>query len=199
VSYAETALADTNVVCYLTGGNDDHQEVLAFAETDHVRNPDNKVVNISDKHEMANLGWSNPTPWKTPRECSEEELEKRINDMVHQIRDMPNALFNFHIPPINSSLDTCPMLDDSVNPPKPVFRGGQQVLMGGGSSAVRHSVEHYQPLLVVSGHIHESRGLIKIGRTTCVNPGSEYGEGILRGVILNIGDGKLVSYQFTSG
>jgi hypothetical protein len=49
------------------------------------------------------------------------------------------------------------------------------------------------------GHIHESRGIVKIGRTTVVNPGSEYGEGILRGTIVNLQDGKVLGFQFISG
>jgi Icc-related predicted phosphoesterase len=40
---------------------------------------------------------------------------------------------------------------------------------------------------------------MKIGRTVCANPGSEYAEGVLRGVLLNLADGKVESYQLTSG
>ena len=41
------------------------------------------------------------------------------------------------------------------------------------------------------GHIHESVGYREIGRTLCVNPGSEYREGILKGFVINIEDGKV--------
>ena len=50
-----------------------------------------------------------------------------------------------------------------------------------GSKAVRQLIEKDQPLIGLHGHIHEARGFVKIGRTLCINPGSEYGEGVLRG------------------
>jgi hypothetical protein len=60
-------------------------------------------------------------------------------------------------------------------------------------------IQKYQPFLSLHGHIHESRGIQKVGKTTMINPGSEYSEGILRGVILEIDKGKLKDYIFTSG
>jgi len=49
------------------------------------------------------------------------------------------------------------------------------------------------------GHIHESRGTTRIGRTVVINPGSEYQMGVLRGAIVNIADKKVLSWQLTSG
>jgi Icc-related predicted phosphoesterase len=73
------------------------------------------------------------------------------------------------------------------------------VMFGAGSQAVRSAIEQHQPLLSLHGHIHESRAVIKIGRTTAVNPGSEYGEGILRGVIVTLAGDQVLSTQMTSG
>src|ERR1700760_1547096 len=56
-----------------------------------------------------------------------------------------------------------------------------------GSTAVRKIIEHYQPLLAVHGHIHESGGERRIGDTLCINPGSEANHGILRGYLIDIG------------
>jgi Icc-related predicted phosphoesterase len=56
-----------------------------------------------------------------------------------------------------------------------------------------------QPTLSLHGHIHESRGMARIGRTVALNPGSEYSEGILRGVLVKLGRGRVEEYQFTSG
>ncbi len=72
-------------------------------------------------------------------------------------------------------------------------------MFGAGSKAVSDAIERYQPLLSLHGHIHESRGAIKLGRTLAINPGSEYGEGILRGAIINIAGSEIESYQLTSG
>jgi len=50
-----------------------------------------------------------------------------------------------------------------------------------------------------SAKLDESRGMIDYGRTPAFNPGSEYGEGVLRGLIVAIKGGEVVGYQFTSG
>jgi Icc-related predicted phosphoesterase len=76
---------------------------------------------------------------------------------------------------------------------------GRPVLHGAGSTAVRAAIERDQPLLGLHGHIHESRGVVNIGRTLAINPGSEYSEGILRGAIVNLTSDGILSYQFTSG
>jgi Icc-related predicted phosphoesterase len=61
------------------------------------------------------------------------------------------------------------------------------------------AIAKYQPLLSLHGHIHESRGETKIGRTVAVNPGSEYGEGVLRGAIITVTGDTVESVQMTSG
>ena len=66
--------------------------------------------------------------------------------------------------------------------------------------AVRAVIETYQPLIALHGHIHESRGIAKLGKTVCVNPGSEYSEGVLHGALLEFDGTKgLKRYQLTSG
>ncbi len=200
IDRAEPFLADLGVTCYLTGGNDDYQEIIdAVRDTPHVKNADNKVIKIDDRHEMVNLGWSNPTPWNGPRDHSEEDLDEATEKLVSSVTDPANCVFNIHVPPINCGLDTCPKLDSSVYPPKPVFDKGQAVMIGAGSTAIRKAVEKHQPVVHLCGHIHESRGTTKIGKTLVVNPGSEYPEGVLKGAIVNVGDKKVVSWQLTSG
>jgi Icc-related predicted phosphoesterase len=200
VERAEPFLAELGVTCYLTGGNDDHQEIVdAVRDTPHVKNADNQVIKIDQLHEMVNLGWSNYTPWKCPRDHTEEDLEAAIEKLMSTVTDKENCVFNLHTPPNDCGLDTCPKLDASVYPPKPVFLMGQAVMIGAGSTAVRRAIEKYQPLLHLCGHIHESRGTTRIGKTLIINPGSEYPEGVLKGAIVNVGDKKVVSWQLTSG
>ena len=200
IDRAEPFLANLGVTCYLTGGNDDYQEIIdAIRDTDHVKNADNKIVKVDALHEMVNLGWSNPTPWKCPRDHTEEELETATDKMLSSVSDMQNCVFNIHVPPIDCGLDTVPKLDASVYPPKPVFQGGQAVFIGAGSAAIRREIEKHQPLVQLCGHVHESRGTTRIGKTLIVNPGSDYPEGMLRGAIVNIGDKKVFSFQLTSG
>jgi Icc-related predicted phosphoesterase len=150
-------------------------------------------------HSMVSVGLSNPTPWNTPRETQEPVLREMFEASVKGIEDFSNVVFNFHAPPKDCTLDLAPLLDTRSNPPRPVVKAGRSVMVSVGSVAVREAIERYQPLLALVGHIHESRGIVKIGRTTVVNPGSEYGEGILRGVIVNVQDGKVLGYQFISG
>jgi Icc-related predicted phosphoesterase len=202
VDLAETRLAGTGIKCFVTGGNDDDPTVLEpiYREgTQSFFGCENKCVFVDDEHSMISVGYSTPTPWKTPREVSEEELGRMIEEMIAQVPDMNRAIFNFHDPPNDSTLDTCPMLDWSTDPPSPILKAGQVVLQGAGSKAVRQAIEKNQPMLGLHGHIHESMGVAKIGRTTCINPGSEYGEGVLRGCLVNISGGQIESYQMTSG
>jgi Icc-related predicted phosphoesterase len=202
IALADERLKGTGVKWYVTGGNDDPEDVLSVLETaqsDHVVNCEGRMVVINDIYPMANCGYSNPTPWHTPREVDEDTLEGHLEQAVQGIDDFSNAIFNMHVPPYDCTLDECPKLDWSTDPPSPVVVAGVAQSASVGSTAVRNVVEKYQPLLMLTGHIHEARGLVKIGRTTVINPGSEYGEGILRGCIVTLAPGKVVGYQMTSG
>jgi Icc-related predicted phosphoesterase len=202
IALADERLAGTPVKCYVTGGNDDPQhlmDVLENAHSEHVVNCEGRIVLLEDVYPMANCGWSNPTPWGTPRETDEVELETHLEAAVVGIDDFTSAIFNMHVPPYDCTLDDAPKLDWSTDPPSPISVAGVPVSAPAGSTAVRKVIEKYQPLLQLAGHIHESRGLVKLGRTTVINPGSEYGEGVLRGCIMTLEPGKVVGYQMTSG
>ena len=202
VDLAETRLAGTGIKCFVTGGNDDDPEILEAIHREGTQSffaCENMVAQIDDSHTMISLGYSTPTPWKTPREVSDEALGGMIDNLVKDIAAMQSCVFNFHDPPVDSTLDTCPMLDWNTDPPQPITQAGQMVMHGAGSKSVRRAIETYQPMLGLHGHIHESQGVAKIGRTTCVNPGSEYGEGMLRGCLINISGGAVESYQMTKG
>ena len=200
IKLIEEKLRGTGVQVYITGGNDDPYEVESILRTsDFIIDPEGQVVKIDENKEMISSGFSNPTPWKTPREVSEERLRDEIEKMTSKVQDMKNCIFNIHVPPKDSQLDTCPKLDESVYPPKPILEKGRLVEFGAGSSSVRLAIEKNQPLLALCGHIHESRGAIKIGRTVCINPGSEYQEGILRGAVIDLKKDKIDDYQLTSG
>jgi len=203
IRWAEERLAGTGLRCFVTGGNDDAKEVIETLNQeakDRVMACEEKLVTLSDEgHIMVSLGYSNPTPWKTPREIEEAELVQRITAAFQGVDDCEKVVFNMHVPPVDSTLDTCPQLDTSTDPPTVITAGGEPVMFGAGSQAVRDAIERYQPLLSLHGHIHESRNVTKIGRTTAVNPGSEYGEGVLRGIIVSITGNKVESTQMTSG
>lgn len=202
VDLAEERLAGTGIKCFVTGGNDDDPEVLDSIKREGTRSffaCEGDMVYVDDDHTMISVGYSTPTPWNTPREITDEKLGEVIEEMAAKVPDLGRAIFNFHDPPADSSLDTCPMLDWDKDPPQPVIQGGQMVMHGAGSRSVRKAIERYKPMLGLHGHIHESQSVAKIGRTTCINPGSEYGEGILRGCLVTFVEGEIQGFQMTSG
>jgi hypothetical protein len=189
---AEQRLKGKNIDVFMTAGNDDLLAVDSVIDNSSVFvNPDLKKVFVKE-YEMISLSWSNPTPWDTSRECSEEELEEKIEGMASQVEDMNTAIFNFHIPPYDTLLDQAPKLSDKLVP-------STDETIPAGSKAVLDAIKKYQPMLGLHGHIHESRGIVKIGQTICLNPGSEYSEGILRGVLVMIKKNKVKDFMFVSG
>jgi uncharacterized protein len=67
-----------------------------------------------------------------------------------------------------------------------------------GSTAVRELIERYQPLLTLHGHVHESPGATHIGRTLCINPGSDYHTGRISGCLIRM-QGDQAKHQFVTG
>jgi Icc-related predicted phosphoesterase len=197
VHLAEDRLGKTDVKCYISPGNDDLFDVdPVLSSSSYVINPEGKVVSIDGEHEMITLGYTNHTPWHSPREVDEEELGRMIESLAGGISNMMTAIFNIHVPPINTPIDRAPMVDENL---KVVVRAGQVQMTSAGSSACRAAIEKHQPMLGIHGHIHESHGFVMIGRTLCANPGSDYGEGVLRGFLTEIEGDKIKSHMLTTG
>lgn len=190
---ADEKLATQKCKAFMMPGNDDILEIdPVIAESKTLINPAEKLVALSDQYEMISTSWANPTPWQTPRECSEEELFGKIQALASQVRNMRTAIFNFHVPPRDSTLDLAPELDKDL---RPVYGAAGMMMKAAGSTAVRKAVEEYQPLLGFFGHIHESSGRVNIGRTVCINSGSEYSTGLLRAFVIDL-DGENVARAF---
>jgi Icc-related predicted phosphoesterase len=197
MAVARERLEPLGIPIFVSAGNDDESyvdDVLNGA--DYVTFPEGRIVRLPDGREMVSCGWANRTPFDSPRELSEDELEARVAAMADYLEDPGRAVFNLHCPPQRTTLDSAPELDDEL---RPVVRGGAMMMKPCGSVATRRVIERYQPLIALHGHIHESRGAQKIGRTLCVNPGSEYSEGVLRGVIAELNKSKVKGWQFTVG
>ncbi|MFH0915385.1 MAG: metallophosphoesterase [bacterium] len=198
LQFAAERLEGTNIRCYVQPGNDDEFEIDAlFDGSDNVVNPEGKVIQIDGHYTMISTGYGNITPWRCPRDVPEEQLEAMIDSMAGQVKDFEHSIFNFHCPPYDTVLDQAPQLDDQMRPT--LEMGGKPHMVPVGSRAIRHAIDKYQPRLGLHGHIHESRGSHKLGRTVCLNPGSEYGEGVLRGVIVDIDKKGIKGVTFTSG
>lgn len=197
LALAKERLGSKGVQIYMSPGNDDAPFVDDILRTDtFVVDPDSEVVWIRDWLPMVSCGMANITPFESPRELPEDELYTRIATLAQKIPDPRKAIFNCHVPPKGTSLDQAPLLKEDLSP---VVRGGEIVFGSVGSEAVRKAIETYQPAVSLHGHVHESRAVCRIGKTTCINPGSEYGEGVLRGVLLRLAPGKVVNQQFVAG
>jgi Icc-related predicted phosphoesterase len=198
LALATERLADANVPLYLMPGNDDDfaiDEVLdreGFATV----NAEGKVLDLPGGLQLLASGWSNETPWLTPREESEDALYERLAGLASQVRDPRRAVFMIHVPPYDSGLDTAPILDANL---RPKVTAGDVIRGPVGSHAVRRVIEEFQPLVSVHGHIHESGGERRIGDTIAINPGSEANAGILRGYLVDIGENGVELVQRVEG
>jgi Icc-related predicted phosphoesterase len=195
---ATERLADTEVPLFLIPGNDDSFAIDAILNRDEYApiNADGRVLDMPGGLQLLSYGWSNETPWKTPREVTEEELYERLSQLADQVRDPRRAVFMIHVPPYDSGLDTAPILDENL---RPTVSAGDVLRGPVGSTAVRRLIEERQPLLGVHGHVHEAAGEYRIGATVCVNPGSEANNGILRGYLVDVADGKVELVQRLEG
>ena len=197
--HANERLAGSEVRILTAPGNDDPwlvDDVLREHGGERVALAEGEIVEVAPGHELLTTGWTNKTPWNTPREYPEEAIAQRLDDLAAGLANPAGALFNVHVPPYDSRLDTAPLLGQDL---KVRTSMGGEVTAPVGSTAVRDAIERHQPLVSLHGHIHESGGTARLGRTLAVNAGSEYGEGVLRGVLVTVGGGKVLRYQATTG
>ncbi|MGD0684043.1 MAG: hypothetical protein ABSA03_02895 [Streptosporangiaceae bacterium] len=193
---ADGKLKGGQIPCVLNGGNDDIWEIDDIIEASPcVSFGEGKMLDLGGFH-IVSMGWTNPTPWNTFREAPEDQLAAKIEAVVGEIPDMGRAIFNFHAPPYGTGLDEAPALDETLRPTH-----GGAVMKAVGSTAVRDAILAHQPMLSVHGHIHESRGIKRMGRTLAMNPGSVYGDGVLQGAVLELDakKGKVSKYLFVNG
>ena len=192
---AEEKLGQSPVRIFVSPGNDDEIEIdEVIARSRKVELAEGRCIDLGG-FEMISSGWANPTPWHTYREAPEEELARKMEPMLAQVKDMGRAIFNFHPPPYGTALDEAPALDENLRP----MHGGR-ALRHVGSTAVRAAIDEHQPMLSLHGHIHEGKGITRIGRTLAINTGSAYEEGVLMAAILELDQRKgIKSYQLVSG
>lgn len=186
---------DGETRCFVMPGNDDPNGVdLAIEDAAKVEACDERIVEI-DGYTMISFGYANRTPFDSPREVDEEELYRRVSALAGQAEQLDRCIFNLHVPPYDSSLDTAPQLNDDL---EVVMSGSAPKMVPVGSTAVRQLIEDFQPMLSLHGHVHESPGATRIGRTLSINPGSDYHTGRINGCLLQL-RGSDVRHQFVTG
>jgi Icc-related predicted phosphoesterase len=195
---AEERLGSTGTPAYMMLGNDDYSELAdLLRDSSAVTAAEDSIYELPGGYELLSNGYSTPTPWNTPREVPDEELGRMLEESAAALREPEWAVFNVHCPPAETHLDQAPKLDDELRPQ--VVAGGLR-LASVGSWSVREMIARFQPLLGLHGHVHESAAAQKLGRTICINPGSDYGDGILRGTIVDLNRQRGVGgWQLTQG
>lgn len=197
VELAEERIGRSGVAFYMMPGNDDHFPIDRIIERSaYVRNPARQVVDLPGGLCMLSCDYANPTPWRTPREWPEEEYYRRLRELAAAVDDMSRCVWNIHVPPYDTGLDTAPLLDEQL---RPIVSAGDVLRGPVGSTAVRRAIEEMQPLLGMFGHIHESAGETRIGRTVLVNPGSETESLVLKAHVIDVVPGRVERYFRVQG
>jgi Icc-related predicted phosphoesterase len=99
-------------------------------------------------------GGSNITPMDTPTELTEDELTEVLERALTAVADAPRRLMICHTPPYDTRVDR--------------LTNGRPV----GSQAVRAFIETHHPDVAIVGHVHEGRGVDRLGHTVVLNAGA---------------------------
>lgn len=185
IRLADQRLADGTVRALVMAGNDDPPEIDALlASSEHVEDVGGAVTEIAPGIHMASVGESTPTPWHTPRELPDEVLGARVTDVVDALPNGGTTIWNLHMPPYKTGIDDAPELDDELH--VQYDAGGEPRMGPVGSTSIRRLIEERGPTLALHGHIHEGRGRYRLGRTQGANPGSQYQDGVLMGILVRV-------------
>jgi Icc-related predicted phosphoesterase len=176
--------------------NDDMFEIDPVLQSGHVVEMGNEEPLELEGFTMVSFGWTNPTPWDTFRELPDDKLGERVDQILEKVTDPSKTIFNFHAPPYGTGIDEAPALDENMN-----IKAGGKAMRPVGSKSIREAEERVQPLLGLHGHIHESKGVFRLGRTLVLNPGSSYEEGVLQGALVTLDPkkNKVKSYVLVNG
>lgn len=193
----EQTAAKAGSPIYLIPGNDDI--ILLDRLLNHSRfliNCDRRTVELPERWELVGFGGSNMTPWNTYREYAEDEIQSSLDNLMKKVPKPERCIWNVHVPPAKSGLDVCESIDERF---RVITRLGEPELQPVGSFAVDQMIRKWQPSLALFGHVHESRGWVRIGKTLCINPGSEYYVGTLSGCLVHLSGSEIKTFQLTRG
>jgi Icc-related predicted phosphoesterase len=199
MTLAEGRLAGRRVQAYIMPGNDDPPEIdEVLSHGSRLRNVQGATTELAQGIWMASRGESTPTPWHTPRELPEAALGQRVLEVVATLPTGGTTIWNLHMPPYDTGIDRAPRLDAGLR--VQYDGGGEPVMVPVGSTSIRDLIAERQPTLALHGHIHEGRGRYRIGSTSGFNPGSQYQDGVLLGLLLRVSAKHgLRHFAFTAG
>ncbi len=146
-------LKSLNSNIYAQIGNMDTRDVERYLEAEGI-DVNFKLVELTEEVFLFGAGYSTPTPFNTPSEISEDQLKQKLARKIKDIKRVRHLVFMTHTPPYKTSADR--------------LTSGEHV----GSLVIRNFIEEVQPEVVLTGHIHESQGVDRIGRSLIINPGT---------------------------
>jgi len=155
----------TGVPTFAIPGNCDPKQILQVFDKYGV-NLHSRCERLDDIT-FVGLGGSNLTPFNTPFELTEVEIQEELAALA--CTPDSNRILVTHAPPYDTKLDQIP--------------DGTHV----GSKSIRKFIEQKQPLVALCGHVHEARNTDKLGRTLMVNPGP-ISKGYAAEIMINGGD-----------
>ncbi len=195
ISLANERLRSTGTKLYIEAGNDDFEGIESLFDSDVSTNIGEKITEL-DGYKILGISKANMTPWHAPRDVEEDELWKLIEKQISSVDQNDKVIMAYHPPPIDTNLDLAPKVEKDLSY---ASSGGQQIMVHVGSSSVRKAIEERKPVLSLHGHIHESRGIDRIGKTICINPGSEYTEGVLHGALVLLNGNEVLNQILITG
>jgi len=133
-------------------GNMDTQDIDDFLEQ-RGYNVHARATDLGFNVGLVGVGYSTPTPFGTPSEVSDAQIEAWLDQAIEQARHFEHLILMAHSSPFGTRTDRIGF--------------GRSV----GSRAVREFIEKHQPEVCIAGHIHESKGVDRIGRTQIINSG----------------------------
>ena len=197
LTLADERLRPLGLPLFFMLGNDDPVELGTLLDrAPWGTHDEGKVIWLDDEHEMISWGYANITPWNSHREQTETQLAAEYESLAAMLQHPERAVFNAHVPPFGTQIDEAPRLDANLQVQAVL---GQVQMAPVGSTAVRDFELQHQPLLGLHGHIHESSGIRKLGRSVVINPGSDYSTGALNGALVTLERDKVSAYQLVRG
>ena len=99
IALADERLEGSGRRCYVCPGNDNSFEIDdVIRRSRNVQLAEGRAIELGDGFSMISTGWSNVTPWKTFRECSEPEMTAKIEAMIPPSADMRADGLQFPLP-----------------------------------------------------------------------------------------------------
>jgi len=148
VDAVDDVLARIDVPCFAVPGNCDPREILEVLEHSDAVNMHGHQMNLG-KMTIVGIGGSNPTPFNTPFEMTDKQIDDVLNSAMKKMEKTVHNVILTHAPPFET-------LD------KPA---GEHI----GSHSIRKHMKSFD--IVCCAHIHEARGIMDVDGVKIVNPG----------------------------